>query len=154
MRDSRIGTFGVIALIGGLGLKTALLAQIIATAGALAAACCLVASEATSRLAALIPLYRLPPARSDGLAQSAGQPSSSAMAQGAIVALTIALLTVGPTAGLLSAVIGLVVCALGGLAVTRLADHMLGGQTGDIAGAAQQISLVGMLAAIAATLTP
>jgi adenosylcobinamide-GDP ribazoletransferase len=33
MRDSRIGTFGVIALIGAYGLKTALLAQLIETGG-------------------------------------------------------------------------------------------------------------------------
>jgi adenosylcobinamide-GDP ribazoletransferase len=150
MRDSRIGTFGVIALIGTYGLKTVLLAQLIDGEGPLMAGCALMAAEATSRIAALMPLHHLAPARGDGLSHASGRPQGSAMIQGWGVAAAITAVLVGLTVGWVPGLVGFLLCLGGGLAVTRLAAHMLGGHTGDIAGAAQQLSLLAMLAGMAA----
>ena len=73
MRDSRIGTFGALALILGTLLKVAALATVLDRAGAPAAGLALAAAAAASRGFGLIPLATLPPARPDGLAQAAGR---------------------------------------------------------------------------------
>ncbi|TDL81759.1 adenosylcobinamide-GDP ribazoletransferase, partial [Palleronia sediminis] len=66
MRDSRVGSYGVIALILALGLKAAALAQL----GAEAAGP-LVAAAMASRAVMPVLLVALPPARGDGLGRGA-----------------------------------------------------------------------------------
>jgi adenosylcobinamide-GDP ribazoletransferase len=149
MRDSRIGSYGVLALIIAIGTKAALLAQIAEQSGVLAGAAALIAAEGLSRLTALYPLHALSPARSDGLSHSAFAPTASAMVQGAAVGGAITLLAVGFTIGLLGFLIAAITAIALALAGTRWADHMLGGHTGDIAGAVQQVTALGMLAAVA-----
>jgi adenosylcobinamide-GDP ribazoletransferase len=114
------------------------------------AACALLAAEAGSRIAALMPLYQLAPARDDGLAHASGRPEGSAMIQGWSLAAAIAIIVGGLAVGWMPSLVGILLCLGSGLAVTRLAAHMLGGHTGDIAGAAQQFSLLAMLAGMAA----
>ena len=150
MRDSRIGSYGVLALIVTIGAKAALLAQIAGQSGISGAVAALLAVEGASRLAALYPLYTLNPARNNGLAQSANAPTHSAMIQGAIVAAVLVFVAVGAAIGTIAAVLAIIAAGAMALAGTRWADHMLGGHTGDIAGAVQQVSVLVMLAAIAA----
>jgi adenosylcobinamide-GDP ribazoletransferase len=88
----------------------------------------------------------LPMARSDGLGADAGRPSRRDMVIGAVLALVIALLALDGAV----AIIALVVGGLGALAVAALARRQIGGYTGDVLGAAQQISEVAMLFTIVA----
>jgi adenosylcobinamide-GDP ribazoletransferase len=151
MRDSRIGSFGAIALILSLALRATALAVLLERLGAAGAALSLIAVAPVSRVAGLLPLRLLAPARVDGAAAAATAPTALSMtvASGAAVAIAAALLW---TAGLPAAWIA-VACAVAlamGWATSLLARAMLGGHTGDVAGAAQQAAEVGMLVALVA----
>lgn len=135
MKDSRVGAFGVCALILAFALRIGALAGLLAIAP-LAAAAGLVAAVAVSRLAALWMLAALPFARADGLARSAGVPGAESQRKALLIALVIAALLVFPILGALPLAGGLVLAAAAFLGVVRLARAQFGGQTGDVAGAA------------------
>jgi len=146
MRDSRIGSFGALALILVVSGKLGALAGL---AGGTAAAA-LLAAAAFSR--ALMPaLMRLQPsARGRGLAAAAGRPSANrvlaALAIGA--ALTIVAL---PAAVAVTALLAAGLAAgLAGWALGRA----FGGCTGDTLGAVQQLAELAFLLAVAATAMP
>jgi len=100
MRDSRTGSYGVIALVLGLGLRALALTAIL-TDGALAAAAALIVAAMVSRAAVLL----------------AGTSGAAAVAA----------------------------AALGAAVMARLARARIGGQTGDILGAAQQVAEIAAL---------
>jgi adenosylcobinamide-GDP ribazoletransferase len=131
MRDSRIGAYGILALLLCLGLRAAALAEI-ATPGHAAAA--LIATEIAARgLTPLLLLY-LSPARADGLGASLGTPSQETIATSAGIAVLAALILIGPFAGLVALAAG----AGAVFAIGSLARRRLGGYTGDVFGAAEQ----------------
>jgi adenosylcobinamide-GDP ribazoletransferase len=133
MRDSATGSYGVLALILVVAIKTVAIAEIAGTA--LLAA--LVALGAASRLAMVIALALMPPARADGLGKDAGAPSIWRIAVG----LALALLAAAPL-GL--AGVGAIVGTLAAAAVPAIiAWRQIGGQTGDVLGAIQQIGEIG-----------
>jgi adenosylcobinamide-GDP ribazoletransferase len=142
MRDSRIGSYGVLALILGIGLRWAALTGLMATGQWIGA---LLAAAVLSR--AVLPglMTVLPPARPAGLSGSVGIPgravSLTALALGSALALACA----GVAVALPALAAGLAVAGL-----ARLARVRIGGQTGDILGAAQQVAetvlLLGLLA--------
>lgn len=146
MRDSRTGAFGVVAIVLALVLRVVAIAVLMERLGALGAGAAIVAVAATSRVASLLPLWLLKPARDDGLGAAAGRPLGSAMVVGTLLSLaaTIGLLW---TPGILVAGSALAVVAAFGAAwvVARIAEARLGGHTGDIAGAAQQLAEIAML---------
>lgn len=135
MKDSRIGSFGVLALIVGFALRVGAL-HALAAYGAWTVAGALIAAGALSRLAGPAMLAALPPARASGLSHGAGRPSAAAVRRAAAIAIVIAVLAVFPSLGPLALLSG----ALLGLAcfsgLVRLAKVQFGGQTGDVAGAA------------------
>ncbi len=135
MRDSQIGTYGVLALILVTGLRWMAIAALLGSgiAGLLA-----VAALSRGVLPAL--MTGLPPARGDGLSASVGQPSWR-------VALTSLALACVLAFGLLGApALVLLVVACGAAAgVSALARVKIGGQTGDVLGATQQLSETAML---------
>lgn len=151
MRDSRIGTYGVVALILGIGMRVAAVAGLIVATGAWTAALVLVAVGAVSRVAGLVPLWLLAPARSDGLAASVGRPTTTAMAGGLGVASLVSLL---PILGTGVPAVGLVIAVgtafAAAWAMARISAAKIGGQTGDVAGAAQQFAEMAMLVALVA----
>jgi adenosylcobinamide-GDP ribazoletransferase len=143
MHDSRIGTYGVAALLFSVLLRVAALAALPPETAFWA----LVAAHAAGR--ALIPwlLATMQPARSDGLSANVGVVSNRT----SVVALAIggaALLLLGFWAALL-AVIGL---ALWLLALRALAQRQIGGHTGDICGALEQGGEILVLLAATAAL--
>lgn len=148
MKDSRIGTYGAVALVLGLLLRVGLLADILTRFGPASAACALIAAAAVSRTAALWLGYALPPARTSGAAFAAGRPSDAAFLQAILAAVLIQLVLIWPSAGLFAAVAGLAGAALAAYLTGRLAASQLGGQTGDLAGAAQQAAEILLLAAL------
>ena len=137
MRDSRIGAYGATALILALLLRTAALGATLSH-GLPAAAGALTIAAAVSRAGALMPLALLRPARADGAGASAGrlEPASFAAACATALALAVGLglLTIGVGRALGAAV----AAGLGAAAMTTTAARLIGGQTGDVAGAAQQ----------------
>jgi adenosylcobinamide-GDP ribazoletransferase len=134
MRDSRIGSYGVLALVLALGLRAASLAALPAggawgaTLG-LAAACG--AAGALGRGVILGLLWALPPARRNGMASGLGQPSRVPLLAGLGLAALPALAFLPPR----TALAALVLSALAVLALARLARRQIGGHTGDVLGA-------------------
>lgn len=143
MRDSRIGTYGTLALVLSLAIRGAGIVALGAGAGL-----ALLLVSGASRAAPALLLATLPAARSDGLGHAA---SAGAGAGGAAVAVGIAaacLLPFGLGAALLvgAGMAGLV------LGFGRIARSRIGGQTGDVLGAAQQLAEIAgwiVLAALA-----
>ena len=93
---------------------------------------------ALSRAAALTPLALLPPARAEGAGAAAGRLDSNALAaawgSGFIIALALGFVALGAIHALLAALMS----GAGALLVVASARRAIGGQTGDVAGAAQQ----------------
>jgi adenosylcobinamide-GDP ribazoletransferase len=138
MRDSRLGTFGGLALVLSVGLRAAALAQL---GEALHAGLALIAAHAASR--ALLPLaMRLSaPARAEGLAAAAGRPGSTAAISAVVIGAAIALAALGPAQGALA--VGLAAIAVAAAAI--LAQRQIGGYTGDVLGACQQVAEIVIL---------
>jgi adenosylcobinamide-GDP ribazoletransferase len=155
MRDSRLGSYGASALILAFALRIGVLATLAERLDTRGTFLAILAAACLSRVAGIAPLAFLPPARTDGLAHSVGQPSRDSFWIAALLALcvTIALGFLGgwPRGG-----IGLMLAAAGlsGLLVTRLAARLLGGQTGDVAGAAQQLAEAAVLTGLLITIAP
>jgi len=146
MRDSRTGTFGVLALVLGTGARIAAVAAL-AEAGAGLAAGALVAAGAASRSVFPVLLRRLPAARDDGLGRSVGRPdggvATTALALGGAIAWL--------SGGVFAAPAALAAAAAATAGFALLARRAFGGQTGDVLGAAQQIAETTVLLALAAT---
>jgi len=144
MRDSHIGALGAIALTLALVTRVAAIAAL-AESGVGYAATALILVGAASRLGALVPLAALAPARDDGLGARAGRLATGVFLAAAAATVAIALVTglasLGLPRALFAAALG--VAATGGVAA--LAKRRLGGQTGDVAGAAQQVAEVAAL---------
>jgi adenosylcobinamide-GDP ribazoletransferase len=155
MRDSRSGAFGVTALVLSLLLRVAAVAALAERLGAGGAALAVIAVAATSRVAALLPLAMLQPARPAGLGTAAGRPAAGHMsaAAGACLAATIALLW--PSGVLVAGAAFSVAAAFAGAWImARIARARIGGHTGDIAGAAQQLAEIAMLVLLTAFAAP
>lgn len=139
MRDSRIGTYGVLALIVAVALKTVALATLAAHSVWLAFAVIL-AAAAISRVAPAGLLHLLAPARRDGLSAAAGRPGRATVIQALALATLLSVVVLWPV----SFLFGLVAVPLAGLAglfaMAWLAQAQIGGQTGDVAGASQVVS--------------
>ena len=133
MRDSRIGSYGVLALVLVIGLKATALAEL-AAHPALFPACLALAALSRGAMAAALGLMR--PAREDGMGHAASGPNPTPLAMLIALALTLPLALFAPTA----AAILLAATIAAGLALATLANRQIGGQTGDVLGALQQIT--------------
>ena len=105
------------------------------------------AAAAASRAAMLWPWISLPPARPGGLARLVGHPQkAAAVAAGVTASVIVFALTVwfAPIA-VVPAAIG---AALAGWYLAASADRLIGGHTGDVLGATQQVAEIAVLAAI------
>ena len=142
MRDPRLGSYGVTAVVAVLLVQTAALAAM-APGRALVA---LVVAGAMSRLAAAVLIAWVPYVRSSGL----GTTASAARGRG--IDLAVGLATVALVA-LLDWKRALVALALGAVAVLLVADlarRRLGGVTGDVCGASAELSQLAVLLVFAA----
>ncbi|MGN7293512.1 adenosylcobinamide-GDP ribazoletransferase [Rhizobium sp. SAFR-030] len=152
MKDSRVGSYGVVALILSFGLRASALMAIAATAGTGLAAAALLAAAAFSRALMVWHWADLPLARTDGTAAGAGRPLAAAMrfALGLGAALSLVLLPAG--APLVPVVLALLAAGLAALLFTRFVSRSIGGHTGDTIGATQQITETTLLCALAVLL--
>jgi adenosylcobinamide-GDP ribazoletransferase len=143
MRDSRHGTFAVVALVLSVGLRAATLAQI---GEVVFAGLALVAAHAGSRALLPVAMWAMPPAREDGLGAAAGRPQPPAVVAAVVIAFAIGAAALGPVHALVA--FG---CAAAAAAVAAaIARRRIGGYTGDILGAVQQFGEIVILLAAAA----
>lgn len=141
MKDSHIGSYGAVALMLGLLLRWSALTTVISTDhwGMIIAVAALSRAPMAAIMAGLVN------ARGAGLSHQVGRPSAAAAALAAGLALAIAVASAGWVALPMALAVGL--AALG---VAAVAQAKIGGQTGDILGAAQQTSEIAALCVAAA----
>ncbi len=148
MRDPHIGSFGALALVLALLARIGALSALAEPALAAAA---LVAAASASRAALPVLMATLPPARVEGLGAGAGRPHPLRAAAAVVIAI-LAALALLPAA---MAATGLIAAAGAALIVAELARRQIGGQTGDVLGAAQQLAeMAFLLIALALRPTP
>jgi adenosylcobinamide-GDP ribazoletransferase len=131
MRDSRIGSFGALALCFSLALR------ILPLASSPHPYWALIGASMLGRGAMLIPLLVLKPARTDGLAASLGKAGLPALV-GLAIAVALSLLTPAECLAALAA----------GLVVSLLSYRQIGGYTGDVLGAVEQVAECAALSAL------
>ncbi|MGK6315013.1 adenosylcobinamide-GDP ribazoletransferase [Neorhizobium sp. DT-125] len=148
MKDSRIGSYGVVALILSFGLRAASLSALARYEPA-AAALALLGTAAFSRAVMVAHWHALASAREGGVAASAGLPEESARNLALVVGTAAAIVLTVPVLGVPKVLLSLIAAAAAGFGFTRLVRKKLGGHTGDTIGATQQISEIVMLASLA-----
>lgn len=132
MKDSQIGTYGVLALSIMLGLRWLALSSLLE----LGVLWSLLAVSALSRVPMTLLMGWMPNARHSGLSQSVGRPPKAIAGLAVLVGGGIGTLGLGlGTTFVLACGIGLAT-----FAVAMLAHRKIGGQTGDVLGASQQVS--------------
>jgi adenosylcobinamide-GDP ribazoletransferase len=144
MRDSRLGTYGAIAVGGDLLLRVALLAPYGTDDGADVLRI-LLAGHVLARAAPIALAATLPPARSDGLAAGLPRPGRLDVGIAAGIVAAVAIGTVGPWAPVPIVAAGLAVAA-----VRHAARRRIGGVTGDVHGAAVVLTNLAVAAAVVA----
>ena len=137
MRDPRLGSYGVTAVVAALLLQTAALAAM-APGRALVA---LVVAGAMSRLAAALVIAWLPYVRSTGL----GTPASTSSGRGIDLAAGLATVLLVGLLDWRRALVALALVAVTVLLVAGLARRRLGGVTGDVCGASAELSQLAVL---------
>jgi adenosylcobinamide-GDP ribazoletransferase len=132
MRDARIGTFGACALIVSFALRVGALNDLPWTS---LVAWALIGAHAAARGSLPLLMWALPPARADGLSAQAGAPSPRRTIAAALLGAAILWIALGTAAALIA--IAFMLLGLGGLAL--VSRRKIGGQTGDVLGAAEQV---------------
>ncbi|MBD8874982.1 adenosylcobinamide-GDP ribazoletransferase [Roseibium polysiphoniae] len=145
MKDSRIGAFGSIALIVSLGLKAVLIAALLDRYTPLEAMVILLGAESLGRTLIVWQWSTLPAARPDGLAHRFGVPISKTFKQACIFGAACLLPTL-PVLPLPSLALGLILAPLAAHGVGMLAKARIGGFSGDVLGAVQQVGTLVFLA--------
>jgi adenosylcobinamide-GDP ribazoletransferase len=145
MRDSRIGTYGVIVLLVGFSARLSALATLPVAAIVPA----LVVAHALARAAIPVLAANMPFARDDGLGKSAGRPDIASVAMAVVIAVVVALVCLPLKAALLAVVVTVAAAA----AMAGLAWRQIGGVTGDVFGAVEQVVETAVLVMLAARLS-
>lgn len=145
MKDSRIGSYGVIALGLALILRWSAISALFGSGWLFAP---LIAAAALSRAPMAVLSATMSNARGGGLSAHVGRPSRDTAALAVALAVLAALLTVG-----WSMLGALIWTGLASALLASIARKKIGGQTGDILGASQQVAEIAALAALSVALT-
>jgi len=138
MRDARIGSYGVCALILSILLRVSAVAGL-ADAGAVAGA--LIAAHAAARAMVAAVMFFVPPARRDGLSFAAGRPTAAPTAAAAILGVLALIICLGFG----RAIVALIALAVAAVLMAQASERQIGGQTGDVLGAVEQLSEIVVL---------
>ncbi len=142
MKDSRIGSYGVLALVFVSAIKIGCLATLPGWQGMAA----LIVAHALARAALPFAAFALPYAKTSGLAVSVGQPTATTLALAGFLAFAVALAVLPPVSAL---------ACLGAMAALTLlmrsaARRQIGGYSGDVLGAIEQLGETAILLVVSA----
>ena len=137
MRDSRIGSYGMIAIVLSMGLRIGGLSELTV----IQATAALVTGGMLSRLMVIFIMRYMPPARKDGLAHDTGKPSLSRILIGTALTMGVAVVLIEPLPALYATCVAVLSCIIMGW----IAKRQIGGFTGDVLGAVQQVSDIAIL---------
>jgi adenosylcobinamide-GDP ribazoletransferase len=144
MRDSRLGTYGALILLITFFAKlsaVAVLPKVMVLPS-------LVAAHALARAPLSVMAMTMPYARHEGLAVTAGRPDPTTVWTAVLFALAVAFLALPWIEALGAALVAAVAAAC----IAILAQRQIGGQTGDVLGAAEQVAETGILLLLATRL--
>jgi adenosylcobinamide-GDP ribazoletransferase len=141
MRDSRLGTYGMIALLGLFALRFSLLATVPSRTFAVALVC----GHVLGRASALVMVRLAPPVPGSSGVQIAG----AARGRDAVVAGVLTVVPTAVAAGISTPVLLLVAVAVI-LAAAALFRRRLGGVTGDALGATTAVVELAVMATVVA----
>jgi adenosylcobinamide-GDP ribazoletransferase len=152
MKDSRIGTYGALALIFAIALRVAALAEMPAWTGAAA----LIASGAGGRAVVLPVVGWMKYAGNTSSMKAAYTPSPLRAGEigfaTIVVLLALAPLTAFSAHALFVPLVGLCCGIALAIAVTLWSRRLIGGYTGDVLGAIEQVFEIGFLLGVAAVI--
>lgn len=131
MKDSQIGSYGVLALILVIGLRWVVVSTLLAQGHIWP----LLAIAALSRATMPVLMLTLPNARGSGLSQQVGRPKKHVVFLGCSLAMIITAVLCGPNIWVM-----LLGTSLMTFIIAKIAQAKIGGQTGDILGASQQLN--------------
>lgn len=150
MKDSRLGTFGTVALVAALGLQILAIARL----GGAAAITWIVVAHVLSRSAALAVMATSKPVGGAGLgaAYLKNLPvRSAALGVGSGTIFSVVATIIGGV-GIVSLIGVWIASAVGATLIRRWAYERISGVTGDVLGAVQQVTFTtGLLMAVAMT---
>lgn len=137
LRDPRLGTFGVVALTSSLFIRIG----VIGSLDPWSALALIPAAHALSRVAGVLLMRRLPPAQPDGLGASyAAMLTPAGETMGGLFGFAVGVSLIG-----VWALPGAVLCGLAALGMGTLARAKIGGVSGDVLGATQQVAELAVL---------
>jgi adenosylcobinamide-GDP ribazoletransferase len=142
MRDSRIGAYGVIVLLVGFSARLSALASV--PVGLVIPA--LIVAHTLGRTVIPVLAANMPFARDDGLGKSVGRPDRSSVIIALVLAVVIALLCLPFKDALLAMILTFIAAS----AMAMLAWRQIGGVTGDVFGATEQVVEATVLITLAA----
>ncbi|WP_341760417.1 adenosylcobinamide-GDP ribazoletransferase [Candidatus Endowatersipora endosymbiont of Watersipora subatra] len=156
MRESTVGTYGVLVLVITSGLRIVLITTLLQKLSCSIAILLMIAVASLSRAAILIPWILLPPARAPmkeknqlcknqfSLSIIFGKPNSSAYLPTTLCSFP-AIFILFTASGFLPGLCALLTAILMTQYIVSLSRRHISGCTGDILGATQQISELGLL---------
>jgi adenosylcobinamide-GDP ribazoletransferase len=147
MKDSSIGAYGALALGFGVALRVAALAALVPSVGAVA----LVAAGAGGRFAAAVAMVTLTYA-GDPAATRIAHTNESPSGFETVVAVGLVFVGLLPAAltSIFATFVGLVAGTVLAILLMRCARSLIGGYTGDVLGAVEQLFEIGFLLGVAA----
>ncbi len=148
MKDSRVGSYGALALILVSALRILLLAGLAPWVGALA----LIVAHGAGRAAAVVVMAALPYAGDPDAARIKPVPQGVRWPEAAFALATGVwpVLFLGPP----RAALAIVLATAAALALALLSRRLIGGVTGDVLGAVEQAAEVALLLGAAAVIRP
>lgn len=147
MKDSRIGTYGTIALITMLAIKATAMTQI----GPIQMVFAFIAAHAAARLASIIAMRLMDYAGDRDTAKA--KPLATSITGGELaIAVVLGILPGLLLLSFVTLTISLGVAAIAAFVVARKAQRLIGGYTGDILGAIEQVFETAFLVAAAAVI--
>jgi len=147
MKDSRIGAYGTLALVFGVALRVTALAEMPLWSGAAA----MVAAHAAARITPALVMNALPYA-GDTAAMKVSYTDAPVSANDIRFALIVVVRASVPFAFvlILSVISGLLLGAVLSTAIALWARRLIGGYTGDVLGAIEQMFEIGFVLGVAA----
>ena len=151
MTDSRLGTYGAAALFLSLFIRIGALATLLDVEGGPETGLLWLCAAPLSRIIGLFPMMLLDNAKPDGKAALVGKASRGSFAIALGLAILIAfLLPLGIDADMGPLALAIMLALLSPLPLLQLAKKLIGGQTGDVAGATQQVAEITFLLVLSA----
>ncbi|MCO4316153.1 adenosylcobinamide-GDP ribazoletransferase [Phyllobacterium sp. 21LDTY02-6] len=144
MKDSAVGSYGVIALILSLSLRIALLAELLDELDFFELVLAIIATESASR-AVLVKFWQsLPSVRPGGIADSSGIPTGREADIALLIGFAFLVVGYGVAGGIPGIVAACILAALAYFGLQAICRAKIGGQTGDTLGAIQQVSAIAL----------